>query len=276
MFPTEDFEYSAGALAGKNGGSGFSGAWSGGSWAVVTSDFFSGSACCEGAGTNSNTVRDLSTPFASGDIYVAAKAVSASSNDQDNGIYFGIIGVGTFCGVRIQNPGGTLQIGVSNGGSFTNIIPSPSYGTWYVFHFVKINSTQFKVRYWTGTDWSSFSSDITSAITGSIDRVQLNQSNGQTVRFDTLQPTSPFAPPVVYGISGVVSLSGTPVEGAVVRCIRQSDNVALAEQITDESGAYLFEDLEDGELYHLAVEYEAGEEKYNALSLWDVAPVELE
>lgn len=80
----------------------------------------------------------------------------------------------------------------------------------------------------------------------------------------------------VYGISGVVTLQGEPVEGATIRCIKQSDNTAIAAETTDESGAYLFSGLEEGELYHLAVEFEADEEKYNARSLWDVEPVELE
>lgn len=79
---------------------------------------------------------------------------------------------------------------------------------------------------------------------------------------------------ILYVISGVVTLDASPVEGATVRCIRQSDNVALDEQTTDASGAYSFDDLEEGELYHIAVEYEEDSVLYNALSLWDVEPVE--
>lgn len=86
----------------------------------------------------------------------------------------------------------------------------------------------------------------------------------------------PWTPPISYHISGTVTLAGSPVEGAVVRCIRQSDNVALASAETDSSGEYLFEDLDEEELYHLAVEYEADSLLYNALSLWDVSPVEVE
>lgn len=90
-----------------------------------------------------------------------------------------------------------------------------------------------------------------------------------------LASLAPSIPPVEYHISGVVSLNGTPVEGAIVRCIRQSDNVAIADVSTDSSGAYTFEDLEEDELYHLAIEYENEGTKYNARSLWDVAPVEV-
>lgn len=78
---------------------------------------------------------------------------------------------------------------------------------------------------------------------------------------------------LIYGISGEVTLSGTGVESAIVRCIRQSDNMILAEQTTDSSGAYSFTGLDSGELYHLAVEYETESEKYNVLSYWDIEPV---
>lgn len=81
---------------------------------------------------------------------------------------------------------------------------------------------------------------------------------------------------IMYAISGVVSLNGAPVESATVRCIRQSDDVALTAQETDGSGVYTFDELEGDELYHLAVEYADGGTLYNAKSLWDVEPYEVE
>jgi len=94
----------------------------------------------------------------------------------------------------------------------------------------------------------------------------IGTSYGADVEFTTTDPQT---------ISGIVSLSGVPVEGATVRCIVQSDNTILAEQTTDASGAYEFADLDSAELYHLAVEYTTGGIKYNALSLWDIVPYEV-
>jgi len=91
-------------------------------------------------------------------------------------------------------------------------------------------------------------------------------SYGANVEFDTL---------IFYAISGIVYLESTPVSGAIVRCIRQSDNVAIAEQTSDADGAYAVESLDVTELYHVAVEYEAGGIKYNAPSLWDIVPIEV-
>jgi len=93
-------------------------------------------------------------------------------------------------------------------------------------------------------------------------------SYGDEVTFDTL--------PIVYGISGAVTLGGTAIEGAVVRCVRQSDNVAITAQTTDAGGLYAFSDLDNEELYHLAVEYETESLKYNALSYWDIVPLEVD
>jgi len=85
----------------------------------------------------------------------------------------------------------------------------------------------------------------------------------------------PF-PTTTFQISGTVTLSGAPVEGAVVRCIRQSDNVAITEQTTSSTGAYLFTELAEAELYHLCVEHTDGATTYNAKSLWDIVPIGVE
>lgn len=78
-----------------------------------------------------------------------------------------------------------------------------------------------------------------------------------------------------YQISGQVTLNGSPVGGAVLRCVRQSDNVAIDYETTDSNGDYIFSDLEEEELYHIAVEYSADSELYNSVSLWDIEPVEV-
>lgn len=76
-----------------------------------------------------------------------------------------------------------------------------------------------------------------------------------------------------YIISGIVQLSGIPVSGAKVRCIRQSDNIAIAYATTNEAGEYLFSGLDVTQKYHLSVEYQTESQKYNALSYWDIEPV---
>lgn len=80
-------------------------------------------------------------------------------------------------------------------------------------------------------------------------------------------------PTNTYAISGEVTLSGTPVEGAIVRCIRQSDNFLLTAQTTDSDGLYSFSSLDSDEFYHLCVEFEDQNQKYYTYSYWDIEPV---
>jgi hypothetical protein len=77
-----------------------------------------------------------------------------------------------------------------------------------------------------------------------------------------------------YIIAGVVTLNSVGVVGAILRCIRESDNVAITEQETVSGGVYQFDGLDTAETYHLAVEYEADSEQYNALSQWGITPEE--
>lgn len=74
-----------------------------------------------------------------------------------------------------------------------------------------------------------------------------------------------------HTISGNVSVSGTPVEGAVVRLIRQADNGTDA-TLTDENGDYSFS-VAPGFLYHALAEVNLSGQRYNYRSLFDLTPI---
>jgi hypothetical protein len=74
-----------------------------------------------------------------------------------------------------------------------------------------------------------------------------------------------------HTISGVVSLNGSPVSGATVRLIRQSDG-GYKTTTTNGSGQYSFS-VASGYQYHALAEWTSGGQKYNAKSLWDLTPV---
>lgn len=72
-------------------------------------------------------------------------------------------------------------------------------------------------------------------------------------------------------ISGTVTLNGSPVSGATVRLVRQTDNVA-ASTTTNAQGQYSFS-VASGHVYHAIAEWTNSGQKYNAKSLWDLTPV---
>lgn len=82
----------------------------------------------------------------------------------------------------------------------------------------------------------------------------------------------------VLTLTGTVTLSATPVSGAIMRLIRQSTDTEIAKTTTNASGIYKFtgDGIIPGENYHICVEYtDGGTNKYNGKSLWDVTPVRI-
>jgi len=78
-----------------------------------------------------------------------------------------------------------------------------------------------------------------------------------------------------FCISGQVTLSGNPVQGAVVRAICQDDETYANDTTTDENGNYTITGLVSNKKYHIIVEYTDGSgNKYNAESKWDITPSE--
>lgn len=72
-------------------------------------------------------------------------------------------------------------------------------------------------------------------------------------------------------VAGQVTLSAAGVSGAVVRLIRQSDNMEVGSTTTNGSGNYSFY-ADVSKLYHVFIEYTTGGNKYNAKSLWNITP----
>ena len=88
--------------------------------------------------------------------------------------------------------------------------------------------------------------------------------------------------PAYYKISGSVTLAGVGVEGAVIRIILQDDNSYFDETTTDGDGNYLIQSslLDPNKKYHVITEYKdpvsgSGGTKYQAMSYWDIVPIEV-
>ncbi len=120
----------------------------------------------------------------------------------------------------------------------------------------------------------TFSKDITGLSHGvQYEFKAMLDYNGDTYDGDTLTFTT------MYGkISGIVQKSGTDIDGATVRIINQSDSSYTTTLTTSADGTYEYlisNSTDANKSYHVIVEYEDGDGKWNALSKWDVDPTNL-
>jgi hypothetical protein len=68
--------------------------------------------------------------------------------------------------------------------------------------------------------------------------------------------SKPFVHPVSDEIKGVVSVQGTPQEGATVRLMNITDDSYVGDDLTDGNGEYSFDSLDDEKEYHVTAEFD--------------------
>lgn len=201
----EDFESYANGndMNTLNGGSGWSGAWSGtaSKYFVVNSPTYGGSALAgQGANSNANMTRSLTTAVSAGVVYVAMR-VSAMGANQDSSVIFKTGGtVNSWANLRWSTDGSsnrTMQL--YDGTTFNTIISNPSLATFYLFETTIIDTTSLSLRYYDGSSWSSSFGPYTVTITGTITAIVFNQAGNVTMTVDYISPTNPIAGPVMGG-----------------------------------------------------------------------------
>ncbi len=69
-------------------------------------------------------------------------------------------------------------------------------------------------------------------------------------------------------ISGSVTLNSEPVEGATVKLVHQDTNTVFTTS-SDANGIYQFNNISSSK-YHALIEYQSGNQKYNAFSFWNI------
>lgn len=260
--------------------------WNGSALFDVTTDSpYEGTKCvkCSHNADSSVVIDRAISAISSGVFYVSIK-LNRTAGVRRGSIYL-LSGSTEVARVFIFNTGTTkkLQMLINDGDFWLDLVSDITNDTWYRVGFEFDDASQnnkYRCNV-NGGAWSNWYTYYGAPSWTTIDKIRLadegnNGSGSGTISFDTISPDYTPAPPLDYQISGTVTLSGAPVEGAVVRCIRQSDNVAITEETTSETGAYLFTELEETELYHVCVEYSDGETSYNAKSLWDIVPIEVE
>ncbi len=69
-----------------------------------------------------------------------------------------------------------------------------------------------------------------------------------------------------YAIGGICTLSGSPVSGAKLYLINDTDGTLEEETTSGADGRYHFETYDDAKTYHIAGQYKDGEDEYNSES----------
>lgn len=180
-----------------NGGSGWSGAWSGtaGKYFIVNSPTYGGSSlAAQGANANANMVRNLTTPVSSGVVYIAMR-ISAMGANQDSSVIFRTTG-GTvsWANLRWGTDGSSNRtMTLFDGTSFNTLISNPSLATFYLFEVTIISTNSVSVRFHDGVSWSAVFGPYTTAATGAVDNITFNQANNVTMTVDYISPTNPLA-----------------------------------------------------------------------------------
>ncbi len=195
---SDDFDsYSAGDLNGGNGGSGWSGAWSGNtSYDVEASGPQTSPNRVKASTVGEITIdRSLTSSADAGDMYFAMQTSTASGSGYQGVEFYNNTTFGGAVQI-IQN--GVLR--VSRSGGTTTLLNPVTANTWYIIHVQWVTTTTFKVRYavWNGTScgsYSSFTADLTfSNSVSSITKLRLDaddEGTSKVARWDTISSSDP-------------------------------------------------------------------------------------
>lgn len=194
---TDQFDtYSDGDLTGNNGGTGWSGAWSGSTlFDIQGTTVFAGAKAVRvvnDGGGEDGVERSFTSSVDSGDAYYALRWDSGTSGygtlEFYNGSSFG-------GGIQIRDDGSPKRIVALSSVAPTELLSNPSSGTWYIVHIQFLSATTFRARVKaSGGAFGSFSSTLTYA--GSVSsltkfKFTTGNSSGTTFYWDEICTADP-------------------------------------------------------------------------------------
>lgn len=189
---TDSFDgYSTGNLAGKNGGSGWGGAWVNSAVNVInvsTGAAYDGanSAAVIANGGNTFYTRLLSATANSGVMYFAMRASGSVGGNQ-------VLTLRSSIGFRVGVQMTSTNILLLGGGTTRTVVSGYSTNTWYVIRLTYDTSTNATIAYNTGGGWSSESLTVGFSNSGNIDRVGLGGDTANVTYYtDYISDTDPF------------------------------------------------------------------------------------
>lgn len=210
----ESFDsYTSGAaLNTLNGGSGFSGAWSGDTHYAIENTVFvnspNGVTVSHSSGADYIISRSASISATTGDFYFAMRADGTDTNN-----YFGVdlnhsgtnAATVQFRNGAVSGPGRLVAVSDSGGSGFvTSLLDPVISGTMYVVDVQPLSGSTFRVRWKAvGGSFSAFTGTLNyrNSVTLGIDSIDLDAGNvpsgaANTYYFDGISTTDPSVPVV--------------------------------------------------------------------------------
>lgn len=164
---------------------------SGGRYSVTTAKSYLGTKSIVGVNINGNTYRNI-TSVSDGTFYVAILRTDTTGDAN-----FDLVKAGTGTRIRLSFQAGKIYI--TNNTGTVNLLNPFIVDTWYVFEITFNSSNEHYVRYSTAGIWSSQVGPYTGAVSGNIDRININSGAANTVYIDeisVIDPTSTSFVPV--------------------------------------------------------------------------------
>lgn len=220
----ENFDsYSNGNLVGNNGGSGWSGAWTGSTVTQVEgTTVFQGTKAVSATNGNANTpARALTTAVSSGVMYIAFRR-DVTTGDSGWRVLTGS-SVWMSCFMESSN----IEINHSLG--TLNLVTGYSTGVWYVFELTILTNATFSVRVNAGgAGWQASSGVLIPQNIGDVGSVALTCGGGAGSNgfWDYISATNPYPETAIKTIDGLAKASVKTVDGLAIASVKTFNGLA--------------------------------------------------
>lgn len=179
--------YSLGDLNTLNGGSGFSGAWSGDTdFDVVDEDTFFGNRAVKAVNANGACTRTLTTSVSSGTLWFAMRGGGGGDAQVD----LKLSGGSNAIRVSMRDAGNNIKV---LGNVTTTIVSGYDTNTWYLFEVLLNGDDTIDIRYYKeGEGWSDWTTGLAYNGSGNITDFSFNHGSSQTVMHSGVYASNPI------------------------------------------------------------------------------------
>lgn len=187
---------------------------------VVTTTPYQGDQCVSGG--DEAAITQTMTAVNSGVVYFAMRRSTVASGDAETDFR-----ANSNTQIKIRVRFGT-DVTVTNGGSTSTVIASPSADTWYLFELTINGDDTHDIRYHNGTSWSTPITALATntGVTADIDAVRITGGTPGACLYDYFSPTNPIASTSIKTINGLAYASVKTINGLAIASVKTKNGLA--------------------------------------------------